>query len=58
MDDQTTLRRRYLAEIRQKMSLQSPESPFSLSLKLSDGQIISDFVVAVAISIHKKRVKK
>jgi hypothetical protein len=58
MDDQTTLRRRHLSEIRQQISNQTIENPFTLSSKLTSGEIIADFVVLVAINIHKKRIKK
>jgi hypothetical protein len=49
------LRRKKLAEIRQKFSNQTAEEPFTLSAPLSTGEIISDFVVTVALGIHSKR---
>jgi hypothetical protein len=61
MDDDVndvTQRRRKLAELRQKLSLQTIENPFSVSLLMSTGEDISDFVVSIAINIHKKRTKK
>jgi hypothetical protein len=58
MEDPITLRRRKLAKIRHKMGSQSPEEPFSLSLPLSTGESIADFVVSIAINIHKKRTSK
>ena len=58
MDDDVTQRRRKLAELRQKLSLQTVEAPFSISLQMSTGENISDFVVSIAVNIHKKRTKK
>jgi hypothetical protein len=58
MDDQVTIRRRKLAEIRQRLTHQTPENPFSLSCNLSSGETISEFVVSIAINIHKKRTTK
>lgn len=61
MDDDVndvTQRRRKLAELRQKLSSQTTDCPFSVSLLMSTGENISDFVVSIAINIHKKRTKK
>jgi len=58
MEDIITIRRRKLAEIRQKINSQSPLEPFSISKTLTTGEIISDFVVSLALNIHKKRVVK
>jgi hypothetical protein len=58
MEDDVTQRRRKLAELRQKLSMQVPENPFSISQQMSSGENISDFVVSIAVNIHKKRTKK
>jgi len=46
-----------LAEIRLKLQNQTKEDPFSLSEIMSNGEKVSDFVVCVALNIHKKRTK-
>ena len=57
MEDIITLRRRKLNEVRQKIMNQTPDEPFTLSSKLISGESISEFVVGIAMNIHKKRTK-
>lgn len=52
------LKRKLLSEVRQKLSAQSEDKPFSLSDTMSTGETVSEFVVSVALKIHKKRTKK
>jgi len=57
MEDPITVRRRLLNEVRQKLANQTEKFPFTLNHVLSNGQSISEFVVHVAMNIHKKRTK-
>lgn len=52
------VRRKKLAEIRAALNGQTEEDPFSLSRKLTTGETVSDYVVSVALNIHKKRTTK
>jgi len=58
MEDPISVRRKKLSEVRQMLANQTEESPFSISNVLSSGETISDFVVNIAINIHKKRTAK
>lgn len=58
MTDDVAVRRKKLAEIRTAILQQTPDKPFSLASTLSSGETISDFVVAVALNIHRKRTNK
>jgi hypothetical protein len=58
MEDPISIRRKKLSEIRTLYTNQTPQEPFSLSTKLSSGEPISEFVVSIAINIHKKRTTK
>lgn len=51
------MKRKLLAEIRSKLLNQTKLEPFSLSDTVSNGETISEFVVCVALNIHKKRTK-
>jgi hypothetical protein len=57
-DDDISTRRKKLAEIRSKLASQSTQAPFSLALLLNCGQPIHEFVVSLALNIHKKRTSK
>jgi hypothetical protein len=58
MDDLISVRRKKLSEIRQMLTNQTEEDPFTLSKRLSTGETISEFVVTTALHIHKKRTTK
>jgi hypothetical protein len=58
MEDPISVRRKKLSEVRQMLANQTEEHPFSISNTLSTGETISDFVVSIAINIHKKRTTK
>jgi hypothetical protein len=58
MEDDIALRRKKLSEIRQRLSSQTMDAPFSVSQSLSSGETIAEFVTNIAISIHKKRTTK
>lgn len=49
--------RRYLSEMRTLIDVQTEDAPFTLMANLSNGQLVSDFAVAVACGIHEKRSK-
>jgi len=58
MEDPVSIRRKKLSEIRTMFANQTEAKPFSISHTLSSGETVADFVVSVAINIHKKRTTK
>lgn len=49
--------RKFLAELRTCLDVQSEETPFSVTAHLSNGQPLVDFAKSVALGIHEKRSK-